>query len=119
MLMLQLDIYYHRTFMLQLLHFPCLFLFSLTLANCVSTCPLISRNYLHNLNYVKITGSVLFLSFVCCCADFVLSASPPAGQRKWPAEAELAALASSISPLSHVILFHCVATQIVVLPLLL
>lgn len=34
-----------------------------------------SRNNSHNLNYVKITGSVLFLPFVCRCADFVLSVS--------------------------------------------
>lgn len=80
-----------------------------------------SRNNSHNLNYVKITGRVLFLPFVCRCADFVLSASllldtvngprwqswPPQDHPSPPVPCDIVPLCGSLD--------YCIAIVVVIL----
>lgn len=93
---------------------------SFTLACWVFVCPLMSRNNSDNINYVKKNGrmSPLCPPFCLPLCRFCPFSSCPAGQRERPAEAELAARGSSISPLSSLILFLCVVAYVIVLPLL-
>lgn len=106
---------YYRAPVCQLLDSTCPLLFSLPLLCSVCLCCLMSRNNPHSqqCKYYWVSSFLLF------AVVLIWSFQLPSGWTEWrTGRGRAGAWGSSFSPLSHMILFHCVDVSIIILPLL-